>query len=83
MSVQVGELKPAPAFIADRLALWDRLKAEQDAKLAAMEPQALTVTLPDGKTVEGQTWRTTPYDVALGISKGLADNCVVAKVMGL
>ena len=81
-SKKVGELKPAPAFIADRLALWDRLKAEQDAKLAAMEPQALTVTLPDGKTVEGQTWRTTPYDVALGISKGLADNCVVAKVNG-
>merc|ERR1719334_2193728 len=30
----------------------------------------------------GETWRTTPYEIALGISKGLADNCVVAKVNG-
>merc|ERR1712106_1172335 len=39
-------------------------------------------TLPDGKTVPGQSWRTTPYDIAAGISKGLADSCVVAKVNG-
>merc|ERR1719427_1868515 len=81
-SKKVGELKPPPSFIADRLALWDRLKAEQDAMMAAKVPEPLTVTLPDGKTVEGQTWRTTPYDVAMGISKGLADNCVVCKVNG-
>jgi len=81
-SKKVGEIKPPPSFIADRLALWDKLKAEQDAAIAAKVPEALTVTLPDGKTVEGQTWRTTPYDVAVGISKGLADNCVVAKVNG-
>merc|ERR1711872_607754 len=40
------------------------------------------ITLPDGKEVSAESWRTTPYDVALGISKGLADNCVVAKVNG-
>lgn len=32
--------------------------------------------------MEGQSWRTTPYDVAVGISKGLADNTVIAKVDG-
>ena len=79
---QVGELSPPPSFIADRLALWDRLKAEQDARLAAMPAAALTVTLPDGKTVPGEAWRTTPYDIALSISKGLADSTVVAKVNG-
>merc|ERR1712141_826891 len=62
--------------------MWDRLKAEQDARIAAEVPKPLTVTLPDGKAVSGETWRTTPYDIALGISKGLADNCVVAKVNG-
>ena len=41
-----------------------------------------SVTLPDGKQVAGESWRTTPYDVALGISKGLADNTVVARVDG-
>merc|ERR1712038_735197 len=55
---------------------------EQDAKIAAEVPKPITVTLPDGKTVAGETWRTTPYEIALGISKGLADNCVVAKVNG-
>jgi len=81
-SKKVGELSPPPSFIADRLALWDRLKAEQDARLAAMPTAPLTVTLPDGKTVPGEAWRTTPYDIALSISKGLADSTVVAKVNG-
>jgi len=81
-SKKVSELKPPPDFIASRLALWDKLKAEQDANIAAKTPENITVTLPDGKTVPGQSWRTTPYDIAAGISKGLADSCVVAKVDG-
>ena len=44
------------------------------------ESQEITVTLPDGKTVGGASWKTTPYDVASQISKGLADNTVIAKV---
>ena len=40
------------------------------------------VTLPDGKIVDAQSWRTTPYEVACGISKGLADNSVISKVDG-
>merc|ERR1712002_1439924 len=80
---KVCELKPPPEFIASRIALFDKLKAEADAELAAKVPEDITVTLPDGKTVPGQTWRTTPYDIAAGISKGLADSCVVAKVNGV
>jgi len=80
---KVCELKPPPDFIASRLELWDKLKAEADAELAAKIPEDITVTLPDGKTVPGQSWRTTPYDIAAGISKGLADSCVVAKVNGV
>merc|ERR1712172_485617 len=75
-------LDPPPGFIAERLAMFDRLKAEQDAMIAAKESVDITVTLPDGKTVAGKSWRTTPYEVACGISKGLADNSVVAKVNG-
>jgi len=75
-------LDPPPDFIAERLVMWDRLKAEQDAMLAAKESVDITVTLPDGKQVPGKSWRTTPYEVACGISKGLADNSVVAKVNG-
>lgn len=79
---KVAELSPAPEFIAAREELWQRLKAEREAWLAAQTPQDICITLPDGKEVKGQSWRTTPYDIALGISKGLADNCVVARVNG-
>lgn len=33
----------------------------------AKEPQAIKVTLPDGKVVDGESWRTTPYQIAQGI----------------
>merc|ERR1719334_246836 len=79
---KVGELKPPPEFIAERLSMWDRLKTERDEWLAAQIPVDITVTLPDGKAVPGQSWRTTPYDVAMTISKGLADNAIIAKVDG-
>ena len=49
-------------------------------KKHCIEKYLLSVTLPDGKEVAGESWRTTPYDIALGISKGLADNCVISKV---
>jgi len=62
--------------------MWDRLKAKADEFLASQVPEAIEVTLPDGKKVEAKSWRTTPYEIACGISKGLADNTVVAKVDG-
>merc|ERR1711981_828971 len=74
------ELKEPPSFISDRLVLWDKLKAERETWLAAQPRDPITITLPDGKEVAGTSWSTTPYEVASGISKGLADNCVVAKV---
>merc|ERR1712226_317371 len=74
------ELKEPPSFISDRLVLWDKLKAERETWLAAQPREPITIALPDGKEVAGNSWSTTPYEVASSISKGLADNCVVAKV---
>ena len=48
--------------------------------ISAQESKPIKITLPDGKTVEAASWKTTPYEVACGISKGLADNTVIAKV---
>lgn len=76
----VGELKPPPGFIADRLALWAEYKAAYEAEIAAKPRADISVTLPDGKVVAGRSWETTPYAVACGISQGLADATVVAKV---
>uniref|UniRef100_A0A8C6PLJ1 threonine--tRNA ligase n=1 Tax=Nothobranchius furzeri TaxID=105023 RepID=A0A8C6PLJ1_NOTFU len=47
---------------------------------AAKDSKPIKVTLPDGKVVEAESWKTTPYQVASGISQGLADNTVIAKV---
>lgn len=77
-----GELNPWPAYIQERLDLWDKLKAEYEAELAAKETKPIQVTLPDGKVYEGESWHTTPYQVAQSISQGLADNSIIAKVNG-
>lgn len=74
------ELDPPPAFIAEREELWARLKKEYDEFVLKQEQKAITITLPDGKEVEGKAWSSTPYEVARGISQGLADNTVIARV---
>ncbi|XP_022053787.1 threonine--tRNA ligase 1, cytoplasmic [Acanthochromis polyacanthus] len=78
-----AELSPAPQYIDERLTLYTKLKAEHDALMAeraAKDSKPIKVTLPDGKVVEAESWKTTPYQVACGISQGLADNTVIAKV---
>lgn len=75
-------LEPNPAFIARRAAVYDRVMAAQQAQIAALAAQEtpISITLPDGAVKQGVAWKTTPLDVALMISQGLADQVVVAKV---
>ncbi|XP_058492874.1 threonine--tRNA ligase 1, cytoplasmic [Solea solea] len=78
-----SELSPPPQYIDERMTLYTKLKAEHDALVAeraASNSRPIKVTLPDGKVVEAESWKTTPYQVACGISQGLADNTVIAKV---
>ncbi|XP_034452068.1 LOW QUALITY PROTEIN: threonine--tRNA ligase 1, cytoplasmic [Hippoglossus hippoglossus] len=78
-----AEMSPPPQYIDERLALYAKLKTEHEALMAeraANNSRAIKVTLPDGKVVEAESWKTTPYQVACGISQGLADNTVIAKV---
>ncbi|KAK9959226.1 hypothetical protein ABG768_011294 [Culter alburnus] len=79
-----GELKPWPAFVSDRLELYERLKKESDALLAERVASAhsISVQLPDGQTLKATAWVTSPYQLACAISQGLADNCVIARVNG-
>ncbi|KAJ9586255.1 hypothetical protein L9F63_020117 [Diploptera punctata] len=78
----VSELNPWPFYIEERIELWDKLKKQYEEELTAKIPVPIKITLPDGKVVEGQSWRTTPYEIAKGISQGLADNSVISKVNG-
>lgn len=75
-----------PGFIKERLKLFETLKTEHQLFPAAQERKnassAITVRVAGGKTVQGQRWRTTPYQVAAEISRELAENAVIAKVNG-
>uniref|UniRef100_A0A8C4HAP1 threonine--tRNA ligase n=1 Tax=Dicentrarchus labrax TaxID=13489 RepID=A0A8C4HAP1_DICLA len=77
------QLSPPPQYIDERLTLYTKLKTEHEALMAERatnNSRAIKVTLPDGKVVDAESWKTTPYQVACGISQGLADNTVIAKV---
>ncbi|KAK2163864.1 hypothetical protein LSH36_73g06019 [Paralvinella palmiformis] len=76
------ELDPPPTYLQKRLEIFDKLKKEHEDWIAKQEPSAIKITLPDGKVIEGQSWRTTPYQIARDISQGLADSAVMAVVNG-
>uniref|UniRef100_A0A8C2B3R9 threonine--tRNA ligase n=1 Tax=Cyprinus carpio TaxID=7962 RepID=A0A8C2B3R9_CYPCA len=81
--LQRFSLNPLPQYIDERLSIYNKLKAEHDALLsekAEKDSKPIKITLPDGKVVDGESWKTTPYQVACGISQGLADNTVISKV---
>lgn len=48
--------------------------------LSLQTTEPIKITLPDGKQFDGESWRTTPIEIAEKISKGLAENTVIAKV---
>lgn len=60
-----------PGFIKERLKLFETLKTEHQLFPAAQERKnassAITVRVAGGKTVQGERWRTTPYQVAAEI----------------
>ncbi|KAK6492559.1 threonine--tRNA ligase 1 [Huso huso] len=77
------ELSPWPQYISERLELYNKLKQEHDTLMgerAEKESKPIIVTLPDGKQIDAESWKTTPYTLACGISQGLADNTVISKV---
>ncbi|KAM5291667.1 threonine--tRNA ligase 2, cytoplasmic [Ctenodactylus gundi] len=80
-----GEVKE-PSFIKERLKLYETLKKDHQHLLYVYEKKntnnTITVRVPGGKTVEGEIWKTTPYQVAAELSPELAENTVIAKVNG-
>lgn len=61
--------------------MFDEVKAKVLAEQQAAQ-KPIKITLPDGSVKEGTAFVTTPLDIASGISKGLAQNTVAAKVNG-
>uniref|UniRef100_A0A8D0FTW6 Uncharacterized protein n=1 Tax=Strix occidentalis caurina TaxID=311401 RepID=A0A8D0FTW6_STROC len=64
------EVNPWPTFIDECLEMYNKLKAEHDALLAeraANDSKPIKITLPNGKQVDAESWKTTPYHIACGI----------------
>ncbi|KAG7897984.1 hypothetical protein KL905_004303 [Ogataea polymorpha] len=76
------ELDPKPDFIEHRIRIFERIKARQDAELAAKERLPIKVTLKDGTVKEATSWETTPFDIAKEIGKSFCERQVISKVNG-
>lgn len=75
--------KKNPDYIPKRLKVWEKLVEAQKVKLAAVEAKEskpIEIVLPDGAKKQGTSWKTTPLEIATGISKSLAGQVVIAQV---
>lgn len=72
-----------PEYITKRMGVWDTLQKGYQSKIAATaekNSKPIQITLPDGTKKDGVAWKTTPLDIANGISKNLAKDVVIAQV---
>jgi threonyl-tRNA synthetase len=68
------------AFQKDRVQIFERLWNKHQGEIKSRPDKEITITLPNGDVKKGLAFKTTPLEIALSISKGLADNVVIAKV---
>jgi threonyl-tRNA synthetase len=69
-----------PEFVQRRQEKWDVLVARRAEENKDRINEDIKISLPDGKVVDGKAFVTTPLDIATGISSGLAQQCMVAKI---
>jgi threonyl-tRNA synthetase len=76
-----------PEWLKNRVTVYDEIKARREQEWASKKQVEIKVTMPDGKVLEKDkegnpflAWKTTPYEVAVTISQGLADASTVARV---
>jgi len=77
------KLDPPPEYLAKRLKIWDDLVIKSNnyyEQKRNNDSKPITITLPNGNKIPGESWITTPYDIAKSISNSLAKNCIVAKL---
>ncbi|KAF2175052.1 threonyl-tRNA synthetase [Zopfia rhizophila CBS 207.26] len=74
------ELSPPPAYIDHRIKIFEELKAKHDEEIAKKPREKIDITLEDGKVVVGESWVTSPADIATQISKSLFERTVIARL---
>ena len=75
------ELNKQASYQQERITVFDRLWAKNQQELSQRDDIAIAISLPDGNIKQGVAFKTSPYDIALSISKGLADSIVIAKII--
>lgn len=72
------------SYYDHRVSKFEQIRAKYQAAVESAKENnvAIAVTMPDGSQREGVRGVTTPMDIAIQISKGLAKKSVVAKVDG-
>lgn len=74
-----------PDYIAHRLAVWEAAVAARKAEEMSLngkenEEKQIKLTLPDGSVKQAIAHKTTPMDIAMGISETLGRKAMVAVV---
>lgn len=72
--------KKAP-YINHRLEVWEKLHKKYSDTLASKPRKDIKIELPDGTVKDGKAFETSPMDIAMSISKSLAESAVVAKII--
>ncbi|XP_044127165.1 threonine--tRNA ligase, mitochondrial isoform X1 [Bufo gargarizans] len=82
----IPESSVLPEFIRHRLQCFETLRERYEARLAdkvLRESRPIRISLPEGKVVSGESWRTSLYDVAVQTRSGSAHNVLAARVNGV
>ena len=69
-----------PQWLKERDEVLESVIKRTAALVEKLDKPPISVTLPDGKVIEGSAWVTSPLDIATSISKGLAQAVCVASV---
>lgn len=70
-----------PLFLEEREKVWAELYQKQQEHQKTLPREKITITLKDGKKVEGTSFDTTPLDIAKKyLKKSLVGDLIVARV---
>eukprot|EP01083_Nonionella_stella_P318749 1166659_1 len=69
-------------FIEHRIKTFEAIYKRQCEERNNLPDDTIDIKLPDGSVRHGIKFKTTPLEIALSISKGLAKACIVSKVNG-
>jgi len=76
------ELDPPPAYIDHRIKIFEQLKTKYESEVASNPREQINITLDSGDVRVGESWVTTPAEIARSISKSLLERTVIAQVDG-